>query len=178
MSNSDVIEVIANDWYFKEPVYRITGGKHFKELWQDILVILFEKKNLVSLYKRKELVKVISGIAKNQYRSNNSTFFREQIITDKKVLLSETIVDDLADNSEEEQQKKINDDRMIDDVFGILDNMKWYDSEIIRAYAKEGTYTRLSRATGIERHALSKDINRIKRKIVEGINSNDAKRRC
>jgi hypothetical protein len=154
-------EILVEFWNSKD-VNNAIAKMHPVELQQDlkseVFLILAELDNdkIVGLYQRKELKFYIVRIILNLVKSTDKKFFQKyrNFIEYKEIDTAEVFQEDIIDN-----------------VINAVDELYWYQKEVLRLYANEFDCNarELSRKTGIPYMSLIRTINQTKKELKKKI---------
>lgn len=166
MKAKEIINEIASSKEYKALCKNITKGNELHEdLFQELILILCEKSPEVieGMHERKELKWFIVKILQNQFNSNRSKFYKDNVSFSQKS-------SDLHDNFKQDENEKVT-----EYYFDVLEHEKrrevftssseWYENNIFKSYLLHGSLRKLSAATGISRNAISNTVSNYVDKI-------------
>ena len=170
-SNPEVVaffKKVANEWW--------------EELRQDVFVIIceYDEQKIIDMHNKKALKFFIVRIALNQYRSKNSKFYyqniknvnlgialaNEDMIESADAILYSNVLYDTQEEADWEVKEK-----MMVKVEDSLENLRFFEREILKLYLQLGTYKNVAKDTGIPirtiANAVKNSIANIKTEINE-----------
>jgi len=172
--------------YFTNPevvaFFKKVANEWWEELRQDVFLIIceYDEQKIIDMHNKKALKFFIVRIALNQYRSKNSKFYyqniknvnlgialaNEDMIESADAILYSNVIYDTQDEPEWEIKEK----RMVR-VEDSLENLRFFEREILKLYLQLGTYKNVAKDTGIPirtiANAVKNSIANIKLEINE-----------
>jgi hypothetical protein len=131
---------------------------HLREdLKQDVILVVCElpEQRLIELHNKQQLDFFVVRIILNQMKSKTSPFYKNY--RREFAELPNEIADKEIPYSEKQQLEK--------DISTALEQMYWYQADMVRVYAELGNYRAIERATGIPYascfHTVRKSIKQI-----------------
>lgn len=154
---------IISDYYTQKDIitfFKNIAGEWWEELRQDVFLTIceYDKEKIIDMHQRKCLKFFIVRIGLNQFRSKNSKFYYQNF---KNQRLSDNIIDDeLIENSDKilysNMLYELQDDNAynkieakIQAVEKSIDDLRFFECEVLKLYLQLGTYKNVSIKTGI-----------------------------
>jgi hypothetical protein len=154
---------IISDYYTNKDIinfFKNIAGEWWEELRQDVFLTIceYDHAKIEDMAERKCLKFFIVRIGLNQFRSKNSKFYYQNF---KNQRLSDNIIDDeLIENSDhilfanhlfELQDENAYDkiEAKIQAVEKTIDDLRFFECEVLKLYLQLGTYKNVSIKTGI-----------------------------
>jgi hypothetical protein len=176
---------IVSSYYINPEVvafFKKVANEWWEELRQDVFLIIceYDEQKIIDMHNKKALKFFIVRIALNQYRSKNSKFYyqniknnnlgialaNEDMIESADAILYSNVIYDTQDEPEWEIKEK----RMVR-VEDSLENLRFFEREILKLYLQLGTYKNVAKDTGIPirtiANAVKNSIANIKLEINE-----------
>lgn len=154
---------IISDHYNNPEVvsfFKKIAGDWWEELRQDVFLILCEynKDKIIDMNSKKALKFFIVRITLNQYRSKNSKFYYQNIknnnlgialTNDDMVKSADAILfsNQIYDTQGESAYEII--ERRIQNVENVIEDLRYFEREVLKLYLELGTYKNVSLKTGI-----------------------------
>lgn len=190
MSRNEIIADLYNSREFKETILKMNPAHLQDDLKSEVMLILCEKEEneIISIYESGGLKYYTVRIILNLIQSSTSPFYKKfrQQSYDLSILRDQTSYDvasELSDStdvnnielskfalrymsSQEEDAESINYKQTIECLaLNEIDNLYWYDKEIIKLYLKLGNYRAVEAETGIPWESIYKTVQKACKKI-------------
>jgi hypothetical protein len=154
---------IISEYYISKDIitfFKNIAGEWWQELRQDVFLTIceYDAIKIIDMHERKCLKFFIVRIGLNQFRSKNSKFYYQNF---KNQRISDNIIDDeLIENSDHilysNMLYELQDDNAyqkievkIQAVENTIENLRYFECEVLKLYLLLGTYKNVSIKTGI-----------------------------
>lgn len=176
-------KIISDHYNNKEIIsfFKKIAGDWWEELRQDVFLILCEynRNKILDMNSKKALKFFIVRITLNQYRSKNSKFFYQNF---KNQRISDSLIDDeLIENSDKilfdnnlyelqgETPYEIIEKR-IQNVENVIEDLRYFEREVLKLYLELGTYKNVSLKTGIPIRTIANGVKNAILNVKSNIN--------
>lgn len=167
MTKNEILSELFTSKDFNQCIRKMKPESLQDELKAEVALILCEKPEdlIIGLADRKELRFYTVRIILNLIQSNTSPFYKK--FRDTETLLFDDLPIGTTSNTGFNQNKNHKifiedngyDDRK-DNAISEIDNLYWYDREILKLYAEHGTYRKVEEITGIPFESIYKTIQK------------------
>jgi len=161
MDRIQIINELTNNKKY-ELYCKKVAKKYHEDIFQDLIVIILEKseENLanikcLSCY----IFKIIQNLCKSKigkYKTNDKININEYV----DIIVHEEKYNDEIDLIDERVNKEI-------------DNLYWYDMEILKLYIEKGSVRKVSKSTNINYQSIYKTVKKSKEIIIKKIHLED-----
>lgn len=164
MSKNEIIQQLFVGKNFTDVINKMEPGHLRDDLRQDIILRICELPDdkVIGLHTRGELEFYTARVIINELRNKYNGF-------SKKYMQSQSHVSDqeLANKPEDEflEEERVAKELLEDLAISEIDNLNWYDAEIVRLYLKHKNYRAIQRETGIPYSSVFKTVQKAIRTI-------------
>lgn len=147
MTKNEILSELFTSKDFNQCIKKMKPENLQDELKAEVALILCEKPEdlILGLASRKELRFYTVRIILNLIQSNTSQFYKKFRVNNLE--LSEIIEPTIIEYDERK-----------DTAISEIDNLYWYDREILKLYAEHGTYRKVEEVTGIPFESVYKTV--------------------
>lgn len=147
MTKNEILSELFTSKDFNQCIRKMKPENLQDELRAEVALILCEKPEdlIIGLADRKELRFYTVRIILNLIQSNTSQFYKKFRVNNLE--LSEIIEPIIIEYDERK-----------DTAISEIDNLYWYDREILKLYAEHGTYRKVEEVTGIPFESVYKTV--------------------
>ncbi len=169
MTRDEILQSLTERKDLKNHINKLTGGNKYyrEEMYQELFLILAEMPNekLEQIYKDGYLDFWIIKIISNQFKSSTSTYHHKvrKPIQNKVDHISRSGLDTLDElpGSDEQNMTPI----LLQELDNVIDNLFWYDQQLLRLYLEEGSIKRVSKRTDINPSYIGESLAKSKKVI-------------
>ena len=155
---------------------KTVGAENGNDLVNDLYLELVRKKKLQGLCERDELFKYMARAIKICGFSNRTPYYNKYKRL-QKLYVDEYDLTRLVETSYDEKKNNLEIENHIQAVFLILQEIRWFDAEIFKAYyLHEHSITTLSDATEIPKSTIYQAIQKAKKHLEK--NADRIRRHC
>lgn len=147
MTKNEILSELFTSKDFNQCIRKMKPESLQDELKAEVALILCEKPEdlIIGLADRKELRFYTVRIILNLIQSNTSQFYKKFRVNNLEL-------------SEISEPTIIEYDERKDTAISEIDNLYWYDREILKLYAEHGTYRKVEEVTGIPFESVYKTV--------------------
>ena len=159
MNCSEIIQSHYRDKSIIE-FFKNIAGEWWDELRQDVFLIIceYDQAKVIDMHEKKFLKFFIIRVALNQFRSKHSKFYYQNfknnftsfaLIDDDSIEVADSYLFEAGAYDIQGEEEWVKRESMMQTAEDQLDQLKYFEREILKLYLSLGTYKKVSNETGI-----------------------------